>query len=137
MLFLPIQAQRQDTIARGDFGQWIIKHIDRWFAFTRHLGLGIEQMGDIILVTGCHRTRSWTNVAFLESQTDAQVSFGVDVTNENGPEVSIKWRSSHKNIRGAMLSWGPSGKVCSCAIFEGQWNRDSYVMITSCPSEPT
>jgi len=37
-------------------------------------------MEDIVLVTGAHRTRSWTNVAFLEGQTDARVSFEVQVT---------------------------------------------------------
>jgi len=31
----------------------MLKHIDRWFAFARRLGLGIEQMEEIILVTGC------------------------------------------------------------------------------------
>jgi hypothetical protein len=36
-------------------------------------------MEDIILVTGTHRTRSWTNVAFPGGQVDAQVSFGVNV----------------------------------------------------------
>jgi hypothetical protein len=110
--FLPVPAQRQDTIARGDFGQWIIKHIEIWLAFTRRLGLGIEKMEDIILVTGFHRTRSWANVAFLESQTDAQVSFGVEVADADGPGISIKWRTSPGRVRGAVLSWGPDGKVC-------------------------
>jgi hypothetical protein len=45
--------------------------------------LVIDQMEEIILVTGCHRTRSWANVAFLENQVDAQVSFGVKV---EGPD---------------------------------------------------
>ena len=112
--FLPVPAQRQDTIARGDFGQWIIKHIGIWFAFARRLGLGIEHMEDIILVTGCHRTRSWANVTFLESHTDAQASFGVDVAGANGPDMNIKWRFSPEHVRGALLSWGPDGKVCHC-----------------------
>ncbi|KAI0289465.1 hypothetical protein BC826DRAFT_610352 [Russula brevipes] len=109
-LFLPVQAQRQDTVARGDFGRWIIKHIDRWFAFTRRLGLGIGQMEDIILVTGCHRTRSWANVAFLESQQDSQVSFEVDVAGVDGPDTNINWKFSPERIRGAVLNWGPDGK---------------------------
>ncbi|KAI0248894.1 hypothetical protein BJV78DRAFT_1232297 [Lactifluus subvellereus] len=57
-------------------------------------------MEDIILVTGCHRTRSWTNVAFLESQADAQVSFGVD---------RITWQFSRKQTQGAVLNRGPGG----------------------------
>lgn len=120
MLFLPVQAQRQDTVARGDFGRWIIKHIDRWFAFTRRLGLGIGQMEDIILVTGYHRTSSWANVAFLESQQDSQVSFEVDVAGVDGPDTSINWKFSPERIRGAVLNWGPDGKVRHRAIYKGQ-----------------
>src|SRR6266850_683625 len=112
--FLPAPVQRQDTIARGDFGQWIIKHIGIWFAFARRLGLGIEQMEDIILVTGCHRTRSWANVTFLEGHTDAQVSFGAEVTDADGPGIDIKWQFTPERVRGALLNWGPDGKVCRC-----------------------
>jgi hypothetical protein len=71
-------------------------------------------MEDIILVTGFHRTRSWANIAFLESQPDARVSFGVEVAGAavDGPGISIKWQISPERVQGAELSWGPDGKVC-------------------------
>jgi hypothetical protein len=106
-----VPAQCGDTIARGDFGKWITRHIDSCFAFTRRLGLGVGQIEDIVLVTGRHRTRSWTNVAFNEGRTDAKVTFGVQVTDD--VSVSINWQISRRNIQGAMLSQGPSGVVCS------------------------
>jgi hypothetical protein len=91
----------------------MIGHIDRWFTFSQRLGLGLENMEDIILVTGYHRTRSWMNIAFLGCHTDARVSFGVEVSADgDGPEVDIKWRLSPDRIRGAELSRGPQGKVC-------------------------
>ena len=68
-------------------------------------------MEDIVLVTGRHRTRSWTNVAFNEGQIDAKVTFGVKVTDD--VSVSVNWQVSRRNIQGAMLSQGPSGVVCS------------------------
>jgi hypothetical protein len=108
-LYLPVDASRRDTLARRDFGQWMIKHIDCWFAFARQLGLGIEQMEDIVLVTGCHRTMSWANVAFLEGHTDAQASFAVEVVRD--PAKTIKWQFFPFHARGAMCSWGPEGKV--------------------------
>jgi hypothetical protein len=78
-------------------------------------------MGEIILVTGCDRTRSWVNVAFLESDTDSRVSFGVDVTPLTGDnEVAINWRFSPDRNRGAVLSRGPVGKVCYRVICENQ-----------------
>ena len=107
---LPISAQRQDTLAREAFGKWMVTHIDRWFAFSRKLELGIEQMEELILVTGCDRARSWTNVAFFRNQLDAQASFRVEVT--HGPERRIGWQFSPELVVGAVLNQGPSGKVC-------------------------
>jgi len=50
-LSLPVTARREGTLAQGDFGRWMVKHIDNWFAFSRKLGLGIENMEEVILVT--------------------------------------------------------------------------------------
>ncbi|KAI0001467.1 hypothetical protein BJV74DRAFT_882435 [Russula compacta] len=108
VLSLPVDTLRQDTRTRGDFGKWMLKHIDRWFAFARGLGLGIKQMEEIILVTGCHRTKSWANVTFLEGQTYAQASFGVQAV--QSPDVSIHWRFSPGRVQGAVCSWGPEGE---------------------------
>ena len=88
----------------------MVTHIDRWFSFARKLELGIEQMEELILVTGCDRARSWTNVAFLKDQLDAQASFRVEVT--HGPEHRIDWQFSPESVVGAVLNQGPSGKVC-------------------------
>jgi hypothetical protein len=68
-------------------------------------------MEDIILVTGCHRTRSWANAVFLESQEDEQISFEVQVADVNGSDTGINWRFLPERIRGAMMNWGPGGKV--------------------------
>jgi hypothetical protein len=86
-----------------------LKHIDRWFDFIQSRGLGVERMEDIVLVTGCHRTRSWTNIVFSENRAGAQVSFGVRVGNSGS---DIKWQFSREQIRGGVvLSIGPSGDV--------------------------
>ncbi|KAH9051056.1 hypothetical protein EDB87DRAFT_1799592 [Lactarius vividus] len=84
VLSLPIQARCENTVALGDFGEWMIGHIDPWFSWARELGMGINRMEDIVLVTGVHRARSWTNVAFLEGQTDSRVSFEVQVAADTG-----------------------------------------------------
>ena len=110
VLSFPIHARCENTVALGDFGEWMIKHIDSWFAWVRQLGVGIERMEDIVLVTGTHRTRSWTNVAFPGGQVDGLVSFGANVTTRNGI-VTINWKISHEYTRGAVLNDGPGGKV--------------------------
>jgi len=108
-LCLPIRAQGKDTVASADFGKWIIKHIDSWFAWARRLGLGIKWMEDIVLVTGTHRTRSCTNVAFPGGQDDAQASFRVMV-HHRGDTVTLNWQFSQERNRGAVLNCGPDGE---------------------------
>ena len=110
VLSLPTQAKAENTIASADFAKWMIRHIDRWFAWARQLGLGVDLMEDIILVTGAHCTRSYTNVAFPGGQEDAQASFGAKV-NQSGDTVSINWQFSHERNRGVVLNCGPEGKV--------------------------
>ncbi len=113
VLSLPVDAQRQDTQAKGAFGEWMIKNIDTWFAFTRSLGLGIKHMEEVVLVTGLHLTRSWANVAFFKGQVNGQASLGVEVVHR--PDVSIKWKCSPGSVRGGVRSWGPGGRVCHFA----------------------
>ena len=92
---------------------WIVKHIDSWFAFARKLGLGIERMEEIILVTGCDRTKSWANIAFLGDQEDSRVSFGVRVEN---PGPTITFQFSPEDAQGAVLHYGPEGEVRLYAV---------------------
>ena len=111
VLCLPIQAKGENTVASAEFGKWIIKHIDRWFAWARQqLGVGINRMEDIILVTGTHRTRSSTNVIFPGGRGDAQASFGAKI-NHRGGIVTLNWQFSHESNRGAVLNCGPDGEV--------------------------
>jgi hypothetical protein len=70
-------------------------------------------MEDIVLVTGCDRTRSWTNVAFLGSHGDARVSFGVKV---EGRDSSINFQFSPEDAQGAVLHQGPEGTVRLSAV---------------------
>jgi hypothetical protein len=97
-------------VASADFGKWIIRNIDRWFAWARQLGLGVDRMEDIVLVTGTHCTRSFTNAAFPGGEDDAQASFGAEVDHSDDV-VSINWQFSHEQNRGVVLNYGPEGKV--------------------------
>jgi hypothetical protein len=116
---LPVPALREDTLVLRDFGRWIVKNVNSCFAFARNLGLGIEKMEEIILVTGCDRTRSWANIAFLGDEVDAQpaqpaqVSFGVKV---EGLGTDVYFQFSPEDARGDMLRLGPQGKVRLYAV---------------------
>ena len=97
-------------MAGADFGKWIIGHIDQWFAWARQLGVRVDRMDDLILVTGAHCTRSCINVAFPGGQLDAQVSFGAQV-DHSGDAVTINWQFSYERNRGVVVNYGPEGKV--------------------------
>jgi hypothetical protein len=56
VLSLPVTARREDTLVKSAFWEWIVKHVDRCFAFSQDFQQGIKQLEDIILVTGCDRT---------------------------------------------------------------------------------
>lgn len=121
-LLLPVRAQREDTVARGEFAEWMVKHIDLWFFFAKRLHPGIEKMEDIILVTGRHRTKSWTNIAFIESQGPVrsgpmQVSMSVRVSGSASSHVSVDWKSPREPGQGVELNMGPSGEVCRRLAF--------------------
>ena len=85
-------------------------------------------MEDMVFVTGRHRARSSTNIAFYEGQAGAQVSFGVQVTVDVGS--SVYWQVT-RNIQGAMLSQGPSGGVCD-AYSKEPTNTESSDMFRHC-----
>jgi hypothetical protein len=108
---LPVIARHDNTLVRGAFGRWMLRHIDTWFTFARNLEL-VHRMEEIILVTGRDLTRSWANVAFL-GEADAQVSFGVKV---EGANTSVNFQLSPENARGAMLHHGPEGMVRLYAV---------------------
>ncbi len=115
ILSLPAPAQRKDTVARGAFAKFILKHIDEWFAFARECDFGISRE-DIILVTGCHLAKTWATVAF--QAREEQLSFGVQVSGVS----DITWQFTPEGAGGVAFNLGPSGQVRYC-IYISRLNR--------------
>ena len=105
LISLPFLSEREDTLARADFGKWIVKNIHGCIRVAEDLGWGVDCMEDIILVTGRHLARSWIYGTFAENQSFAQVSFGVRVSGVSG--VSLHQR----DVNGGELKLGPRGNV--------------------------
>ena len=134
VLSLPVKARREDTLIKSCFGTWIVKHIDHWFAFARRSGF-IEQMEEIILVTGCDHTRSWTNVAFFGNEPNARATFGVRVV--HSPAISIEWQYLPEHGQGAILHRGPEGPVRWFTISQYQRTPDNFGIALCLLLEPT
>ena len=127
ILSLPMPAQRKDTRARGVFAKCIIEHIDEWFAFVRERGFGISRE-DIVLVTGCHMTRTWATIVLQEGE---QVAFGVRVSGVS----DVTWQFTREGAQGAAYNLGPSGQVCLCILFSPQGYWSWFNLLNQ--SEPT
>jgi hypothetical protein len=97
--------EHKDTIARGDFGEWMVNNIDKCIKVTEDLDMDVARMGDIILVTGCHLSRSWIHVTFPENQIGAQVSFRMRRCKPS--EVHV----GEGDVTGRDVKFGLQGKV--------------------------
>ena len=124
-MYLPFLAERQDTLVRGDFGNWMLQNIDACFKVAEDLGCGVNRMEDIILVTGLHRARSWVNVAFSENRAGAQISFGIRLSGNSGVHFDEEY------VSGRGLKLGPSGAVSICIMLS------PHPMIKSRPTTRT
>ena len=94
---LPLTSQRQDTLLQDEFRKWIIAHIDSWFAFSQRLWTGAK-MEDVVLVTGCHRTRAWANITSDRAQTGSRLTLGVRITDAG---ANVHWAVLCDNTSGA------------------------------------
>lgn len=110
MLYLPFVADREETIARGDFGKWILKHVEDCLGVAEDLGCDVSRMEDIVLVTGRHLARSWVSVAFPTRRGTAQVSFRTRVSGPSGVHFL------NLDESGGELKLGPTGEVSFCII---------------------
>ena len=105
LLYLPFPAEREDTVARGDFEKWIINNIYNCMRLAEERGLGVNRMEDIILVTGRHLARSWVRAIFSESRGGAEVSFVAQASGSSAVHIE------ERNVSGAQLEFGPNGEV--------------------------
>ena len=114
-MLLPTQLQCEDTVAGGEFAEWMVKHIDRWFSFAKNLHPEIERMDDIILVTGCHRTKSWANIVFQRdrgfdrSRSPKQAMLPLPGSPSSHP--CIIWQFCCELGQTAIFNIYPNGKV--------------------------
>jgi len=128
VLFIPVPARRQNTLAQTAFAKWINRHIEEWFAFAFSLQIGIQSMNDVVFVTGRDCVKTWLNIAFFGGNEiqDSRVIIGHKVVNESSGDLDVKWRVSPENVHGALLNRGPEGMVCWCVVCKGQRNLKQF-----------
>ena len=72
-------------------------HVDGWFNWAQNNKLDVEQMEDLILVSGCTLVTSWAAAAFVDDTNETEINL---VSRPgNGGSVMFDWR----HIRGRVI----------------------------------
>jgi hypothetical protein len=74
ILSLSHDGRREDAIRLKVFEDYIRDNVDSWFEWSKKIGLPVEHMEDLILVTGCTLATSWATAAFLGRSETTQIS---------------------------------------------------------------
>ena len=72
------------------FEDYTREHVVSWFAWSRKVGLGVERIEDLILVSGCTLASSWATVAFVDAAQEAEIDLAVRALPNGG--ASFDWR---------------------------------------------
>jgi hypothetical protein len=113
-LSLPHGARSEDVIRTKLFEDYIRDNVDSWLRWSKKEGLPVENMEDLILVTGCTLATSWAAAAFdgtMSRDKDA-TTISLEVRKSDGGGAQFVWR----NIHGSVL-YNHRDSVCSPAYF--------------------
>jgi len=78
------------------FEDYIRDNVVSWFEWSKKIGLGIERMDDLILVTGRTLVSSWAAVAFVDTIQEAEISLAVQALPNGG--ASFDWSKMHGTV---------------------------------------
>jgi hypothetical protein len=106
LLSLPHKGHRKDIIPKKVFENYIKDNVDNWFRWSKEMLLPVEQMEDLIFVTGCTLVTSWAAAAFDDHEpTDDHMSVDSDVTTisletrkSDGGGAQFFWRNIRGNV---------------------------------------
>ena len=112
LLSLPNGGYREDVIRTKVFEDYIRDHVDSWFSWAQKIGLGVDRMEDLILVSGCTMATSWAAASFVDDTSEAEISLASTLLGNAG--ASFVWG----NVRGR-VSYHNScfNPVCSPLMF--------------------
>jgi hypothetical protein len=113
-LILPHGAHSEDVIRTKEYEDYIRDNADSWLRWSKKDGLPVENMEDLILVTGCTLAKSWAVAAFdgTMSRDGDATTISLEVQKSDGGGAQFFWR----NIRGS-VEYHHSDSVCSPAYF--------------------
>ena len=78
------------------FDDYTREHVVSWFEWSRKIGLGVERMEDLILVSGRTLASSWATVAFVDAAQEAEIYLVVQAVPNGG--ASFHWRKMRGTV---------------------------------------
>jgi hypothetical protein len=102
ILSLPNGGHREDVIRTKVFEDYIRDHAVRWFNWAQNNKLGVERMEDLILVSGCTMATSWAAAAFMDDNSEAEISLESKLISDVGSSFvwgNVRGRVTYHNSR--------------------------------------
>jgi len=96
LLFLPNNASSEDIISTKAFEDYIRDNVDSWFEWSRKIGLGVERIEDILLISGRTLVSSWAAVTFADNTQEAEISLTVQALPNGG--TSFVWSKIYGTV---------------------------------------
>jgi hypothetical protein len=101
LLFLPHGARSENVIVIGLYEDYIRDNVDSWLRWSKKACLPVENIDDLILVTGCTLATSWAAVAFddtMSMDSDA-TKISLRVNRSDGGGVQYHWFDVRGNVK--------------------------------------
>ena len=105
LLSLPCGGVRDDVIHKRMFRECIRDNVDSWFNWSRNIGLPVDRMDNLILVTGCTLVTSYALAVFDDHDRDAQVSLASTPLDNGG--ASFVWSDTRGIVEYQDSQLGP------------------------------
>jgi hypothetical protein len=100
LLSLPHKGHRKDIIHKKVFENYIRDNVENWFRWSKEMMLPVENMEDLILVTGCTLVTSWAVAAFdgqMSVDSDA-MTISLEARKSDGGGAQYFWRNIRGNV---------------------------------------
>jgi hypothetical protein len=114
LLSLPHGARSEDVIRTKLFEDYIRDNVDSWLRWSKKEGLPVENMEDLILVTGCTLAKSWA-VAALDGTTsrdEVATTISLEARKSDDGGAQFVWHNMHGSV-----VHNHRDSVCSPAYF--------------------
>jgi hypothetical protein len=99
-LSLPYGARSEDVIRTKLFEDYIRDNVDSWLRWSKKEGLPVENMEDLILVTGCTMATSWAAAVFVGtmSKDENATTISLEARNSDSGGAQFFWRNIRGNV---------------------------------------